>query len=59
MELLVTLLVFLLILGVVYWVAQALLPHPVPLIVLVVGIIVLLLLLVGSADGLNLGDGRR
>jgi DMSO reductase anchor subunit len=50
MELLVSLLILLLVIGVVYWIAAALLPHPIPLIVLVVGVIVLLLWLVGNVD---------
>lgn len=54
MELLVFLLVFILILGVVYWVAAQLLPHPFPVIVLIVGVIVLLLMLVGESSSLNL-----
>ena len=53
MELLVSLLILLLVIGVVYWVAAALLPHPIPLIVLVVGVIVLLLWLVGHVDTLG------
>lgn len=59
MELLVSLLILLLVIGVVYWIASALLPHPIPLIVLVVGVIVLLLWLVGNVDSINLGDGHR
>lgn len=46
MEILISLLVLLLVIGVVYWVAAQLLPHPFPVIVLVVGAIALLLWLV-------------
>ena len=59
MELLVFLLVFILILGLVYWVAAQVLPPPFPAVILIIGVIVLLLWLVGSADSINLGDGHR
>jgi DMSO reductase anchor subunit len=54
LELLVSLLILLLVIGVVYWIAAALLPHPIPLIVLVVGVIVLLFWLLGAVDNVNL-----
>lgn len=53
MEILVSLLVLLLVIGVVYWIAAALLPHPIPLVVLVVGVIVLLFWLLGNVNHLG------
>ncbi len=50
MELLVSLLVLLLVIGVVYWIATLLLPHPFPTVVLMIGVVVLLLWLLGAAD---------
>ena len=45
LELLFVLLVGLLIVGLIYWVASLLLPHPIPVIVAVIGIILLLLVI--------------
>lgn len=50
MELLIGLLVFILVLGLVYWVAAQVLPPPFPAVVLIIGVIVLLLWLVGGVD---------
>ncbi len=53
MELLLSLLILIVVIGVVYWVAAQLLPHPIPTIVLVVGVIVLLFWLLGNADSVH------
>jgi hypothetical protein len=59
-DLLISLLLLIVIIGVVYWVAAQFLPHPIPTIVLVVGVIVLLFWLVGAVDGAGtFGDGDR
>lgn len=50
LELFIILLVGLLLVGAAYYVAAALLPHPIPLLVAVFGFIVLLLILVGNVD---------
>jgi hypothetical protein len=55
MELLVSLLIFLLIFGLIYWVAASFLPHPIPIIVLVLGVVFLLFWLVGAVDGVGTG----
>lgn len=53
MELLVFLLVFILILGLVYWVAAQVLPPPFPVVILGVGLIILVLYLAGGAADFN------
>lgn len=53
MELVISLLVLLLVIGICYWAASALLPHPIPLIVLVVGVIVLLFWLLENVPHLS------
>jgi hypothetical protein len=59
-ELLLSLLVFILVFGLIYWLATQFLPHPIPLVILVIGVIVLLFWLVGAVDGAGtFGDGRR
>jgi len=50
LELFLVLIIGLLLVGIVYWVASMLLPHPIPVIVAVVGLLILLLWLVGSVD---------
>jgi hypothetical protein len=57
-ELLLSLVIFLLVFGLIYWVCAQLLPHPVPLIVLVIGVIFLLFWLVGNVGELDFGNGR-
>lgn len=59
MELLLTAVVFLLVLGVLYWLASQFLPHPVPLIVLAVGVIIMLFWLVGNVGELDTGNNSR
>jgi hypothetical protein len=59
MELLLSLLIFIVVIGIVYWVAAQFLPHPFPTLVLVVGVIVLLFWLLGNADGVDLDAGDR
>ncbi len=51
-SLLITLLIVLLIVGVAYWAATALgAPHPIPTLVLVIGVVVVLIILIsGLAD---------
>jgi hypothetical protein len=41
--LLVDLLVLILVIGLIYWIATLLLPHPFPMVILVVGVVVLLI----------------
>jgi hypothetical protein len=50
LELFLVLIIGLLLVGIVYWVAAMLLPHPIPQIVAVLCLVILLLWLVGSVD---------
>ena len=56
-SLLVTLLIVLLIVGIAYWGATELgAPHPIPKLILVIGVVIVLIILItGIAD---VGDGR-
>jgi hypothetical protein len=48
---LVDLLVLILVIGLIYWIATLLLPHPFPVVILVVGVIVVLIWLVDAVPG--------
>jgi hypothetical protein len=57
-ELLLFLLIGLLVVGIVYWIAALVLPHPIPLIVAAVGLLIVLLWLIGAAgDDESTRDG--
>ncbi len=56
--LLLWVLVAVLILGAIYWVAERFLPHPFGIVLVGIIAIVLLILILGSADTSSLGDGR-
>ena len=58
MDLLIFLLVFILVLGLIYWLATLVLPDPFPVVVLVIGVIILLFWLLGNVGELDFGNGR-
>lgn len=58
-ELLITLLIVLLIVAVAYWAAGALgAPHPIPTVILVIGVVIALFVLISGLGEIGDGSGR-